>query len=119
MGKPRPFKELRDKLPKEVRDRVEERIKQTRAEMPLHQLRSARELTQENLAEILGVNQAAISKLERRTDMYISTLARFIEAMGGTLDIRAVFPEGAVSLKHLGEDNAQATEEARTASRRK
>ena len=69
-------------------------------------------------AEILGVNQAAISKLERRTDMYISTLSRFIEAMGGTLDIRAVFPEGAVRLKHLGDDNAKAGGEVRSAQRK-
>lgn len=115
----RNFNELRAKMSPERRARNEEAAKRMRAEMPLDQLRAARELTQEYLAEILGVNQAAISKLERRTDMYISTLSRFVEAMGGTLDIRAIFPEGAVSLKHLGEDNAQTSEAARTASRKR
>jgi hypothetical protein len=55
-------------------------------------------LTQEHLAELLGVNQAAISKVERRADMYVSTPARFIQAMGGSLEIRAVFPDGAVRI---------------------
>jgi len=61
-------------------------------------LRAARDLTQEHLSRILGVRQAAVSKLERRTDMYISTLADFIKAMGGTLEIRAIFPDGNVRI---------------------
>jgi DNA-binding XRE family transcriptional regulator len=52
-------------------------------EMPLQELRRARHLSQEQLAEILHVRQATISKLERRTDMYISTLRSYIQAMGG------------------------------------
>jgi Helix-turn-helix domain len=50
------------------------------------------------LSTILGVKQSAISKLERRADMYVSTLRQFIEAMGGQLEIRAVFPEGDVRI---------------------
>ena len=60
-------------------------------EMPLDELREARELTQEQLARVLRVNQAAVSKMERRTDMYLSTLQGIIKAMGGRLEIRAVF----------------------------
>ena len=114
----RNFNELRAKMSPERRARNEEAAKRMRAEMPLDQLRAARELTQENLAEILGVNQAAISKLERRTDMYISTLARFVEAMGGTLDIRAIFPEGAVSLRHLADDPGNGSEPRKTSPRK-
>jgi transcriptional regulator with XRE-family HTH domain len=66
--------------------------------MALNQLRAARTLTQEHLSTILGVEQAAISKLERRTDMYVSTLRHFIEAMGGQLEIRAVFADGDVRI---------------------
>ena len=44
-----------------------------------------------------------MSKIERRADLYVSTLARFIEAMGGELEIRAVFPEGSIRLKRFGE----------------
>jgi transcriptional regulator with XRE-family HTH domain len=73
-------------------------------EMPLDQLRAARKLTQENLAQIFGVSQGSISRLERRTDMYVSTLAKFIEAMGGQLEIRAVFPDGSVRINQFGAD---------------
>ena len=65
-------------------------------EMPLRKLRAARDLTQENLANVLHVKQSEISKIERRTDMYLSTLASYIKAMGGTLEVRAAFPNGEV-----------------------
>jgi predicted transcriptional regulator len=55
-------------------------------------------MTQQQLAHTLNVDQSAISKLERRTDMYVSTLERFIEAMGGRLEIRAIFPAGSVRI---------------------
>ena len=66
------------------------------AEMPLHMLREARQITQAHLAEILGVKQSSISKMESRADIHVSTLARVIEAMGGELEIRARFPDGSV-----------------------
>jgi transcriptional regulator with XRE-family HTH domain len=71
------------------------------AEMPLDELRTARQLTQVHLAELLGMKQASISKMERRADMYVSTLAKFIEAMGGTLEIRACFPDGSVRINQF------------------
>ena len=61
--------------------------------MPLEELRAARQLTQQQLAKLLKKDQSAISKLERRTDMYLSTLREFVKAMGGDLEIRAVFPD--------------------------
>jgi transcriptional regulator with XRE-family HTH domain len=70
-------------------------------EMPLDELREARELTQEQLARVLRVNQAAVSKMERRTDMYLSTLQGIIKAMGGQLEIRAVFPDGVVRINQF------------------
>jgi hypothetical protein len=63
-------------------------------EMPLRKLRAARALTQENLANVLRVRQSEVSK--RRTDMYLSTLASYVKAMGGTLEVRAAFPDGEV-----------------------
>jgi transcriptional regulator with XRE-family HTH domain len=69
------------------------------AELPLQGLRQARALSQQELAEVLGLNQATISKLERRTDMYLSSLRRFVEAMGGELEICARFPEGKVLIQ--------------------
>jgi DNA-binding XRE family transcriptional regulator len=75
-------------------------------EMPLQQLRNAREMTQARLAEVLEMDQGNISKLEKRTDMYLSTLRSYIEAMGGELEIRAVFPDGDVKIDLLNKLSA-------------
>jgi transcriptional regulator with XRE-family HTH domain len=64
----------------------------------LRQIREARERTQAEIAEKLQINQAAVSKLERRTDMYLSTLRGYIEAMGGTLEVIAHFPDRDVAV---------------------
>jgi transcriptional regulator with XRE-family HTH domain len=61
--------------------------------MSLGELRRARPMTQHQLAADLHVGQASIAKPERRTDMYLSTLRRFVEAMGGDLEIVARFPD--------------------------
>lgn len=60
-------------------------------------------MTQAHLADILSKDQSVISRLEKRTDMYVSTLADFVRAMGGELEIRAVFPEGTVKIKKFGD----------------
>ncbi|HEX8454725.1 MAG TPA: XRE family transcriptional regulator [Longimicrobium sp.] len=70
-------------------------------EMPLHELRQARRLSQEALAQVLGTNQAGVSKMERRTDMYVSSLRRYLRAMGGDLEITARFPEGSVRINQF------------------
>jgi transcriptional regulator with XRE-family HTH domain len=87
----------------ESRARVEERVKATLAAMPLEELREARELTQTQLAQVLQVSQGAVSKVERRADMYISTLRSYVSAMGGDLQIRAVFPDGEVIINQFAE----------------
>jgi DNA-binding XRE family transcriptional regulator len=96
------FKKLQAKMSPAARAGSEAKAQKMIEEMALDELRAARDLTQEHLSKILGVRQAAVSKLERRTDMYISTLADFIKAMGGTLEIRAVFPDGNVRIKQFG-----------------
>ncbi len=53
-------------------------------------------MTQTTIAEELHIGQGDVSKLERRTDMYVSTLAGYLQAVGAELEIRAVFPEGRV-----------------------
>src|SRR5689334_15536052 len=88
----RKFRELETKMSRDSIARSDAMYIQLREEMVLEELRDALRLTQEQLAKTLNVDQSAISKLERRTDMYVSTLERFIEAMGGRLEIRAVFP---------------------------
>lgn len=69
--------------------------------MPLHELRRARSLTQQDLAKALNVNQPAVSKLEQRADMYVSSLRSYIEAVGGRLRIVAEFPEGEVAVTNF------------------
>lgn len=68
----------------------------TLAAMPLDALRDARQLTQVQMAQLLKISQGAVSKVERRTDMFVSTLRNYVRAIGGDLEIRAVFPEGDV-----------------------
>lgn len=69
----------------------------------LQDLRSKRKVTQEDLADRLGIKQPTISKLERREDVNLSTLRRYVEALGGELHVTAKFSDGAVELG-LGKD---------------
>ncbi|MGA8163777.1 MAG: XRE family transcriptional regulator [Waddliaceae bacterium] len=69
--------------------------------MPLYKLRQAHEMSQQHLAELLHVRQAAVSKMERRTDMYVSSLREFIRALGGDLEIMAKFPSGSVKINQF------------------
>ena len=92
------FSELIAKMPPESQKRIREKAQEYIDQMALDELREARNMTQEHLATILRVNQSAISKMERRADMYISTLKAMIEALGGKLQIQAVFPEGKVEI---------------------
>jgi len=73
------------------------------AEMPLHELRRARALTQGDMAKMLKVNQPAVSKMEQRADIYVSSLRSYIEAAGGKLKIVAEFPEGEVAITNFSE----------------
>jgi len=95
------FSELRSGMAAEAQARSEQLTNEMLAEMPLHELRQARGLSQQVLARLLKVQQPAIAKLERRTDMYISTLRSHIEAMGGELDIVARFPDGTVRITNF------------------
>jgi predicted XRE-type DNA-binding protein len=102
----RKFEELRAKMSPERRARNAARAKAELANMPLNQIRNARQMTQTRLAELLEMDQGNISKLEQRTDMYLSTLRSYIEAMGGSLEIRAVFPDGDVKIDLLNKLSA-------------
>ena len=97
----RPYKALRAKMPDDVRKRAEARATVLMQEMPLYELRQARQLSQEQLARELHVRQANVSKIERRTDVYISTLRSYVEAMGGELEITAKCPQGAVKINQF------------------
>ncbi len=90
------FRKLVEKMSPESRERIRQRTAQMHSEMALQELRQALHLTQQELAEVLQMNQAAISKLEHQSDMYVSTLRRFVAALGGELRIVAHFPQGDV-----------------------
>ena len=94
----RNFRELLRAMPADRQRRIEERFQKSLAAMPLDQLRKARDMTQMQLAEILGVNQGEVSKIEHRSDICLSTLADYVEAMGGRLEIRAVFEDREVRI---------------------
>jgi predicted transcriptional regulator len=95
------FNELRQKMSLKSQERAKAKTKVMLSEMALDELREARRLTQEQLGERLQVKQPAIAKLERRADMYLSTMRGVIKAMGGEMEILAVFPEGKVTIKQL------------------
>jgi hypothetical protein len=97
------FADLEAQMSPESKARSEAQYRELVAQMPLCELRQARELSQVKLAAAMNVNQAAVSKLERRTDMYISTLRGYIRAMGGDLDIVARFPEGQVRISNFAD----------------
>ena len=109
MSKARDFKQIQARMSPERQAANAAAAERMLQEMPLEGLRAARHLTQESMADLLGVKQASISKMERRTDMYITTLTKFIEAMGGTLEIRACFPEGSVRIKQFSEGKGRTT----------
>ena len=89
------------------RERVEERVDNILREITLREIRHAVQLTQQELARKLRINQAAISKLERQSDMLLSTLRRVLAGMGVELKVVAVFPEGEVPI-HLSESSQRA-----------
>ena len=89
------------------RKKVEARAAQLIAEeMTLRELRKARKLTQVRMAKALGITQDSVSRLEKRSDLLLSTLRKTVEAMGGNLSLVAEFPDRPpVVLSGIAEDN--------------
>ncbi len=94
----RPWSEIRNRMTPEQRRRVDARKKELLTEIRLAELRKALDKTQHELAEYLGVSQAAISKLEQQPDMLLKTLSKYVESLGGELVVSARFPDGDVEL---------------------
>ena len=90
----RKFSELRAKMSPESRERAEAKAEAMLQEMALDELRRARRMSQEELAQVLGIRPPGVADIEKRTDMYISTLRGRVEGMGGELEIVARFPGG-------------------------
>lgn len=101
------FRRLLDAMPKERRKQVDVKKRELLVEVRLAEIRKAFELTQAQLAETLKINQAAISKMESQSDMYVSTLRRFIKAMGGSLRVVADFPDGQFVISQFEQENEE------------
>jgi transcriptional regulator with XRE-family HTH domain len=99
----RPFGELRKRIPPDRRARNAAETRRMLLEMTLRDLREARDKSQAELARQLHVGQPAVAKLEQRADMYVSNLRRYIEALGGTLEITARFPDAEVAITNFSE----------------
>jgi len=85
--------EILKRLNKEDREEVDARAKELiEEEMTLRELRQARKITQVTLAKTLGTTQDSVSRLEKRSDLLLSTLRNTVEAMGGSLTLVASFP---------------------------
>jgi DNA-binding XRE family transcriptional regulator len=97
------FSDLRSRMSPESQARAKAKAQTMLSEMPLNELRQARGLSQKMLADILHVQQPSIAKLEKRTDMYLSTLRSHIEAMGGQLEVVARFPDGTVKISNFAD----------------
>ena len=81
-------------LPPEQREKIEARAQELILEnMTLEDMRKARKLTQESMAELLGIRQDSVSRLEKRADLLLSTLRSYVKAMGGDLKLVAEFPD--------------------------
>lgn len=102
------FSKLREGMSVEAQAASQVKVQAMMKEMPLHELRKARGLSQKTLAEVLHVQQPAVAKMERRTDMYLSTLRNHIRAMGGELDIVARFPDGEVRIENFSDQENDA-----------
>lgn len=96
---PRNFNELRAKMSPERRARNEAQAAATLEKMSLHELRKARRKTQVAVAEGMGVGQGEISKIEARGELRLGTLNNYVQALGGHLELRAVFPDISVQLQ--------------------
>ncbi len=95
------MKKLSPERSAKIKARAQELIAE---ELTLSELRKARRLSQETLAEILQMRQGDLSKFERRADAYLSTIRRYVVAMGGTLDLIASFPNSKpVKIIHIGD----------------
>ncbi|MBI5162904.1 MAG: XRE family transcriptional regulator [Magnetospirillum sp.] len=105
----RTLDEVMQSLPDDRRQAVEARADELLAEVEgLRALRALADRSQEQLADALGIKQPSVHKIERQADLYLSTLRRFVEAAGGTLELRVSLPgKGTIKLTGLGDLHQQ------------
>jgi len=99
------FAELRARMAPEAQAEAEAEAMRLGEEMDLAEVRRALKLSQDEIAQTLQIGQGSVAKIEKRADMYVSTLRRFIEAMGGELEIVARFADHVVKIKNFADLN--------------
>ncbi|HEY2823791.1 MAG TPA: helix-turn-helix transcriptional regulator [Candidatus Acidoferrum sp.] len=110
------FRELEAKMSPEGIARSNEIAQKLLAEIELSELREKRKVTQTQLAGRLKRTQATISQIEGRNDWLVSTLNEYVQALGGELDVRAIFPDKTIRLTHFAKSASTGT--ARKKARR-
>lgn len=106
------WEDLKHKVSPERRAELARKAREEVQRVSLYQLREARNLTQTNLAQVLKVNQGAVSKMEKRADMYVSTLRSYLRAMGAEMQIKAIFPDGEVLIEQFEDPAADRSDPA-------
>jgi len=90
----KPLSELMQKVSKSVESAATARAAEILAEMDLDEIRKVRHITQNQVAETLQITQPSVAQLEKRTDVYISTLRNYLSSIGAKLELMAIFPDG-------------------------
>src|SRR5437868_726642 len=98
------WRDLKGRMSASAQARVDSRVNQIMATLPLAEIRKAIGMTQTDLASRLEQGQGSVSKIENAADMYLTTLRKYVEALGGELHLTAVFPDGRnVEIEHVSE----------------
>ncbi|CAN5211382.1 hypothetical protein BH10PSE6_BH10PSE6_11570 [soil metagenome] len=98
----RPFNELTKGFTAERRARTAAKAAELKEAMTLEELRKSRAVSQQTVADAMDVGQPAVARIEARSDMHVSSLRRYIEALGGTLEITARFSGKSVTIADIG-----------------
>jgi len=101
---PRNFKELREKMSPEAQARAHKKAEAMLETMSLHELRKAHRATQANVAASMRIGQGAVSKIEQRGTTNLQTLSRYVQALGGELELTARFGKKSIPLSVAAEE---------------
>ncbi len=114
-----PWRDIKHKFSEAEHEGIKREAEAELERIGFGKLRLARQQTQVALAERLDIPQNAVSRLERRTDLLLSTMRGYIEALGGRLELRAVFPDGEFVLDTLGPAKRVRSRSSKPSSARK
>ncbi|MGD1063897.1 MAG: transcriptional regulator [Terracidiphilus sp.] len=114
------LEEILNQMPEEERAEVFRRAEEIRQQINLREMRRLRKVTQTRLSKKLKIGQEGVSRIEKRTDLYLSTLRSYVEGLGGKLSLTVEFPDRApVVLSGFGEGSEASKPRKQTAKRRK